>query len=153
MVVVAETKKTQKTLNKSSFYAQGLPFCCTACGECCSNHSGYDFVFLTPKDISNLANFLELPEEDFLRAYTREDVSDVVLKDKGEACIFLGKNGRCQIYEARPVQCRTFPFWPENMNEKVWNHEIKRDCPGVHTDHIVPATTIEELLSLQTDQK
>jgi hypothetical protein len=32
----------------------------------------------------------------------------------------------------RPLQCRTWPFWTENLaSEKVWNHSSKR-CPGMN---------------------
>ena len=47
-----------------------------------------------------------------------------------ENCIFLKEN-RCTVYKSRPIQCRTWPFWPENMNTKTWNNDIAKNCPGV----------------------
>ena len=38
-------------------------------------------------------------------------------KNKESKCIFLDKK-KCSVYEARPIQCRTWPFWKENMNTK-----------------------------------
>jgi len=38
---------------------------------------------------------------------------------------------RCLVYEARPAQCRTWPFWPENMNARAWDREVVAFCPGV----------------------
>ena len=37
-------------------------------------------------------------------------------------CVFLKEDperGRktCSIYPVRPLQCRTWPFWPENLAE------------------------------------
>ena len=49
---------------------------------------------------------------------------------KNGDCIFL-KNKRCSIYSARPIQCRTWPFWEENMQAKKWNHSLKNFCPGI----------------------
>jgi len=44
-------------------------------------------------------------------------------------CIFYDKdiNG-CSIYEARPIQCRTFPFWDYYKNRI---DELKDECPGI----------------------
>lgn len=150
---VVAVKKTTKPAPKNPFYAQGLRFECTACGKCCSNHSGYDFVFLTPQDIRKMAKHLELKKNDFIKQFTRPEVADVVLQDKGDACIFLGKNGKCGVYQARPLQCRTFPFWPENMNAKTWEGELKRDCPGIGQGEPVPAKSIKNFLSWQEKAK
>ena len=50
--------------------------------------------------------------------------------DKKRNCIFLKKK-KCIVYKARPEQCRTWPFWPENMNAKKWKKEIINFCPGI----------------------
>ena len=44
------------------------------------------------------------------------------------ACVFLEKEtNHCQIYEARPTQCRTYPFWPSIMKAPdAWNEECRR---------------------------
>jgi Fe-S-cluster containining protein len=34
-----------------------------------------------------------------------------------DACAFLD-GARCTVYEARPTQCRTFPFWKENLRRR-----------------------------------
>jgi Fe-S-cluster containining protein len=42
-----------------------------------------------------------------------------------DRCIFLGADGKqCSIYEARPIQCRTYPFWPRLLSDpKEWSKE------------------------------
>jgi uncharacterized protein len=44
-------------------------------------------------------------------------------------CIFL--NGKmCSIYEHRPQQCGTFPWWPDVVRSKTsWENEKER-CEG-----------------------
>lgn len=38
----------------------------------------------------------------------------------------------CAIYPARPLQCRTWPFWPENLRSKEnWNRAGRR-CHGIN---------------------
>jgi Fe-S-cluster containining protein len=44
------------------------------------------------------------------------------------ACIFLDRTtNQCQIYPVRPVQCRTYPFWPTvTASVQSWNDECRR---------------------------
>ena len=32
----------------------------------------------------------------------------------------------------RPIQCRTWPFWEENLDEWTWHEEVATICPGVN---------------------
>ena len=65
----------------------------------------------------------------------------LVERDDG-GCIFLGQDMKCQVYEARPKQCRTYPFWPELLaDETSWEWEgIK--CPGIGKGDMIPAAEI-----------
>jgi Fe-S-cluster containining protein len=41
------------------------------------------------------------------------------------------KGDDCSIHEIKPMQCRTYPFWPENLqSEKTWLAE-KSYCEGI----------------------
>jgi Fe-S-cluster containining protein len=54
-------------------------------------------------------------------------------------CIFWGSPGGqvssssegCGVYEARPLQCRAFPFWPSVLRSPDGWKEMARDCPGM----------------------
>jgi len=46
------------------------------------------------------------------------------------ACIFL-KNGRCSVYDARPTQCRTYPFWPGIVARQDDYWREARHCEGI----------------------
>jgi Fe-S-cluster containining protein len=129
------------------FIARGLRFECTACGKCCSNHNEHDFVFLTAQDIAGASRTLKLARKEFLGRYTQRSQGDRVLKSRGDRCVFLEPDGLCRIYEARPLQCRTFPFWPENLNPRTWNKTIAMDCPGVGRGKRVPRRRIETYLA------
>ena len=59
--------------------------------------------------------------DDFREKYIRAEISPengdlsqtwMCLKRKEGACIFLDPVGKCGIYDVRPVQCSTYPFWP-----------------------------------------
>lgn len=114
------------------FYENGLKFSCKFCGACCRYNDAY--VWLTRKDLKNLADSLDLSEEDFQKLYTEIFDGKIVLKSfpNGD-CIFFDLIIGCKIYEARPIQCRTFPFWEENTLSKSSWEKVKKICPGV--DH------------------
>ena len=45
-------------------------------------------------------------------------------------CHFLEENG-CSIHHAKPLQCRTFPYWPELVDRKRNWKSAARFCPGI----------------------
>jgi Fe-S-cluster containining protein len=59
----------------------------------------------------------------------RYSIREKKLGEGDYACIFFDeKNNGCSIYEARPNQCKTFPFWEQFKCNKT---EAKQECPGV----------------------
>ncbi len=52
----------------------------------------------------------------------------------------------CTVYKSRPSQCRTWPFWNENMNSKVWNKDIYVNCLGVGKGDLISQQKINKLL-------
>jgi Fe-S-cluster containining protein len=63
-------------------------------------------------------------------------------------CIFLREvNGRrrCAIYPVRPNQCRTWPFWPENLSTpETWSRAGIR-CPGINYGRYYSSGEIERI--------
>ena len=45
-------------------------------------------------------------------------------KEQTTSCVFLDEKGQCGIYEARPLQCSTYPWWPALLvNKNAWEAE------------------------------
>ncbi|RJP36805.1 MAG: YkgJ family cysteine cluster protein [Phycisphaerales bacterium] len=119
---------------KDRWYADGLKFTCTQCGNCCSGDPGY--VWATKAEIAAIAKFLGrgdgwLDERHLRRVGFRYSLTE---KPDGD-CVFLerrpdGSTG-CRIYPVRPVQCRTWPFWPELLHSRDAWERAKRKCPGM----------------------
>lgn len=102
-------------------------FKCTQCGKCCGGFPGY--VWLSQDDIKKIATFLKISEKEFLKRYTRFCYGRYSLKElpQNYNCIFL-QDGKCAIYELRPEQCRTFPFWQDTPSWWEWVKTICKGC-------------------------
>ena len=134
------------------WYQQGLRFTCTTCGNCCTGGPGY--VWVTEEEVARLAEYLTLTVEETMDRYCRRLYGRISLNEAKSStgtydCVFLKEvqpprtNRRgdaivqakrvCGIYHARPLQCRTWPFWPENLDAKAaWEGETRK-CPGMNT--------------------
>jgi Fe-S-cluster containining protein len=113
------------------WYADGMRFECTQCGNCCRNNGDYAYVYLMPPEVTALAELLGLEEAAFLERWCVEDEGWTVLRMDAPQCPFLSAEGRCTVYAARPRQCRTWPFWEENLKSPVAWEAAKLICPGI----------------------
>jgi Fe-S-cluster containining protein len=111
------------------WFRDGLSFECTRCGACCTGAPGY--VWVDAEEIARLAEHLHQTIEQFTKRYIRR-VGDrfSLIERPGGDCIFWDKKAGCTVYPARPVQCRTWPFWPENLESPEDWTRVKRVCPG-----------------------
>lgn len=125
-------------LPQAEWYAEGLRFTCTQCGNCCTGPPGY--VWFDDQEGEQIADHLGLDVATFRKKFAHRTFGRWSLKEhkneRGEYdCIFLTASGdgkrTCSIYPVRPTQCRTWPFWPENlMFPENWKQAAQR-CPGM----------------------
>jgi Fe-S-cluster containining protein len=94
-------------------------------------------VFLSYKDLNKLASELKMDENSFLSACCHwvereQGVEFLSLKEKSNYdCIFW--NSGCTVYQSRPLQCRTFPFWESILcSVKTWDATAE-SCPGINS--------------------
>ena len=127
------------------WYREGLRFECTQCGNCCRSHGEYAFVYLAAADLEALAAELGLSQAEFKGRYCREEGGYTVLRMDEPACPFLTPDNRCSVYRARPKQCRTWPFWEENLERAVWEGPVKECCPGIGRGPLTPAAEVERI--------
>ncbi len=120
-------------MTKPKWYQDGLRFECTQCGNCCSGDPGY--VWATKEEVRRIATFLgrsdgRLNGKHLRRVGLRYSLTE---KDNGD-CIFLKRDGDktlCGIYPVRPLQCRTWPFWTQNLRSAAAWNDARRTCPGM----------------------
>jgi len=130
-------------MSKSPWYRDGLRFECTGCGDCCSGEPG--FVWVDEQEIAALAAELAMPLEQFRAQYVRQvdDLQSLTERPGGD-CIFLDAQSRqCTVYAARPVQCRTWPFWDSTIGRKKDWEATCRACPGSGTGRLYSFEEIE----------
>ncbi len=108
------------------------PSACAGCGgRCCTGESGN--IFVSPSEIAALCALLKIDESNFRMTYLEKRGYKFSLRERivglSHDCIFYDREaGGCSVYEARPAQCRTFPFW-DYYKSRV--DELKRECPGI----------------------
>lgn len=129
------------------WYKDGLHFSCTRCSACCRHQPGY--VFLSRVDLDALCAHTGLDEAAFRQRYTR--VNDfgfarrLSLTEKPNYdCIFWDQG--CTVYQARPLQCRAFPFWSSVLADKSTWDDHANDCPGMNHGKIHQSADIEAWL-------
>ena len=120
------------------WYAPGLSFACTQCGNCCTGPSGY--VWFDDDEARAMAEHLGVSEAEFRQRYAhkifgRWSLNEVKVKRGQYDCVFLKRDDAgkalCSIYSVRPTQCRTWPFWPGNLSSPAAWERAGRTCPGM----------------------
>jgi len=108
----------------------GLRFSCGQCGNCCTGSPGY--VWMTVDEMKIMALELAMEFDDFTSQYIRKINESYSLIEKANGdCVFWKKHLGCLVYKSRPIQCKTYPFWPEITNDrKKWKLEAK-ECLGI----------------------
>ena len=112
--------KRRKVKKIEPWYAKGLRFECTRCGNCCIGDGRYVFVYPGLDETFRIARHLGIAREDLI------------------------EGGACMIYPVRPGQCRTWPFWRSNLKRDEWHGFIKGRCPGIGRGRLYFREEIDE---------
>lgn len=141
--------------SEKPWYHQGLRFKCTGCGKCCTGTPG--FVWVSENEMEDMAASLNMSLDLFKRKYTRQRANRYALIEKkikgteDHACVFL-KDRKCMVYQARPTQCKTFPWWPENLNSQASWQLAAAECEGINDQApVVSFTKINEALKQEEE--
>ncbi len=123
------------------------------CGNCCRGFNEGE-VYLYKDDILRLAKFLNIKGKKGLRQFAEKYLK--VIDDsffwkeleaqrsrkywfktlaykftgKNEHCHFL-KDNKCSVHEARPFQCRSFPFWQMMVSSRKNFEDYTKKCKGL----------------------
>ena len=119
-------------MRKESYpYAFDSSACATCEGRCCTGESGY--IYVTKDEIKDIAEVLKIDINElrvkylFKKGY-KYSIKEFKYNDSYECVFYDRESNGCQIYNARPSQCKTFPFW-DYYKTRV--NELKQECPGI----------------------
>jgi Fe-S-cluster containining protein len=156
LVRLSRTLRMSTEATREPWYKEGISFSCTMCGNCCSGSPGS--VRFTKSEAEVMARKLEVSTAFFEEKYARVETDgesrwlelkevpspprkydDGLVVQAGLDCIFLDRKtvpgkALCGLYEARPFQCRSWPFWPEIVDtEDDWKEASQgaEGCPGL----------------------
>jgi Fe-S-cluster containining protein len=153
-------------MNGECFYADGLRFSCAACSVCCRYEAGY--VFLSEEDAASLAAAAGVSRQAFIGIYGRwvrwpdeqgGHAERLSLRERetpcggtvSHDCIFWRE--KCTVYEARPLQCRSYPFWSDILTSKETWQANAQSCPGVNHGRLYHREEIDRILAQTRAQK
>ncbi|HEV3004215.1 MAG TPA: YkgJ family cysteine cluster protein [Pirellulales bacterium] len=135
-------------MSSEPWYNDGLRFQCTQCGDCCTGAPG--FVWVNQDEIAALAKKLGVEVLEFESKYVRKvGVRRSLVEFANGHCVFFdGESRKCTVYDARPRQCRTWPFWDSNVkNPEAWEQTCQV-CPGSGKGPVVPVEQIVQQIRL-----
>jgi Fe-S-cluster containining protein len=129
------------------WYEDGLSFACTRCGCCCTGEPG--FVWVDDPELHAIADFRGETLAEVQGLYTKTAGPDRSLREKPNGdCVFFDRAAGCTIYEVRPRQCRTWPFWESNVLTPAAWERTKAVCPGAGQGELIPADEITRRLKV-----
>lgn len=131
----------------------GIRFSCQTCGDCCRGLNEGE-VYLYKDDIVRLANHLDMKGKKGLKNFSKKYLKVIndrffwrdidakkgktyrfktlgfAFKGDDDHCHFLKKN-MCILHEARPFQCRSFPFWQMMVSSSKNFQDYTKKCKGL----------------------
>jgi Fe-S-cluster containining protein len=107
-------------------------------------------VWFSQHDAKSITRYLNIPLRTFYQQFARKVGNRWSLKERksnhGKDCVFLDRDERhralCRIYPVRPTQCKTWPFWPENLDDRESWRKASKTCPGMNSGQWVPLEQI-----------
>ncbi len=85
---------------------------CSKCGNCCRAFS----TALSDEEITTISKRLRLDRREFITRFLVEGMGGWELP---APCRFLGMDGKCQIQDCKPAQCKGFPY--TDRPERLWS--------------------------------
>jgi hypothetical protein len=121
------------------------------CGGCCAG-PGEGYIWVTRPEIEIIADFLKMSAGELRRKYLKRYSlrTSIIEHSSTKDCIFLREVGgkkRCVIYPVRPSQCRSWPFWANNLTSPgSWNRAAQK-CGGINRGRLYSFEEIEKIKS------
>jgi Fe-S-cluster containining protein len=107
-------------------------------------------VWVNKAEIETLAAKRNMDVAAFETEFVRQVGSRKSLKEyaNGDCVFFDGATRKCTVYDSRPRQCRTWPFWESNVESpEAWERTCQV-CPGSGAGNLVPLEKVLEQVAV-----
>jgi Fe-S-cluster containining protein len=121
-------RKMKSLSNRPYFFDRGIHFECRRCGACCTGDPG--IVYADKNEAMRIAEYFCIEFSFFADTYLYPLRAGYGVREYSDGRCYFYDSG-CTIYPVRPHQCRTYPFWFENLRSiKKWKR-MSETCPGI----------------------
>jgi len=136
-------------MSNKPWYHEGLRFRCKVCGSCCTGAPGY--VWVDRAEIATLAAAVGLTPEEFEASFVRRVLKrkSLIELPNGDCVFFDNLTRRCKVYEHRPRQCRSWPFWKSNLRTPEAWEQTCLVCAGSGRGPLVSLEQIQGRLMMR----
>lgn len=112
-------------------YPKNVRFECQRCAKCCGDmpKRKRNILLLEP-EVEQISTITGLRAAEFSTPSSGTEPYRYAMKKKEGKCVFL-KGNACQIYLHRPLICRFYPFWLEELGAESYVFKVSGDCPAV----------------------
>lgn len=138
----------ESAYNRSYFFDQGIQFECQRCGACCTGDPG--IVYVNIEEVERIAEYLSNEISSFIKEYLFPLGTGYRIKEHSDGRCYFYDSG-CTIYPVRPFQCKTYPFWFENLRSKKRWKCVLRECPGIGCGPLYSRDKILEIVQSTMD--
>ena len=111
---------------------RGSRFRCTQCGHCCERPG---HVYFNREEVGPIARYLGIPVRRFLSKFAKKSAGErgyeLRMSPRGVCPFYREEENTCGIHPVKFVQCRTYPYWPENVESPAAWAEVRRECEGI----------------------
>jgi len=112
-------------VNQNEVRVGTLKFCSTCIRkfDCCCSCDEVAPPIILPFEAENIRKKLKIKIEQFVNKIEKENfrtIFQMKTQKDNKSCYFF-KNGRCSIYECKPIDCRMFPYDIKPTNEDSYS--------------------------------
>lgn len=128
-------------------YPKEIRFECQRCAKCCGDTPERERnILMLEKEVKRISEVARLRPEKFSVPSTGKEPYLYAMKKKEGKCIFL-RGIDCQIYPHRPLLCRFYPFWLEELDGDGYEFKVSGECPGVGIGRIIKEKDFRAMLN------
>ena len=130
-------------MQERPWYAEGLRFSCTQCGNCCRAEGEYEYIYVREPEVEAPGRapgprHRGIPRASLRRGRRLDD------HQGGRAGLPVPRCERALLgVRSAPDAVRTWPFWDENLKQPTWEGTVRKRCPGVGQGRLYSADEVE----------